>query len=113
MNSFKGTPSIFAFPDGHFDLVFTSGVLIHIAPADLPNALSEIHRCSNSFIWGMEYFSGEPTSVNYRDHEALLWKMDYAKRYLDQFDDLELIKAESLPYLKNSNVDSMFLLRKK
>ena len=29
------------FPDGFFDVIFTSGVLIHIAPPDLPKALYE------------------------------------------------------------------------
>lgn len=100
------------FPAGYFDLVFTSGVLIHIAPDDLPRAMEEIHRCSNSYIWGIEYYSPESTAVNYRGHQELLWKMDYAKIYLDRFDDLELVKREQLPYLDNPNVDCMFLLRK-
>jgi pseudaminic acid biosynthesis-associated methylase len=101
------------FPDEYFDLVFTSGVLIHIAPDDLPKAIGEIHRCSKSFIWGIEYYSAEPTAVNYRGHQELLWKMDYARFYLDHFDDLELLKSEQLPYLDNPNVDCMFLLRKR
>ena len=100
------------FPDGYFDLVFTSGVLIHIAPDDLPKAIGEIHRCSNSCIWGIEYYCAEPTEVNYRGHHELLWKMDYAKFYLDHFDDLELVRREHLPYLDNPNVDCMFLLQK-
>ena len=44
------------FPDGFFDVIFTSGVLIHIAPPDLPKALHEIHRCAGGFIWGLEYY---------------------------------------------------------
>ena len=51
------------YPDGFFDLVFTSGVLIHIAPADLPKALREIHRCAGRFIWGLEYYSPQPAEV--------------------------------------------------
>jgi len=99
--------------DGYFDLVFTSGVLIHISPADLPRALDEIHRCSRSWIWGMEYYAPEITQVNYRGHDDLLWKMDYARRYLDRFDDLELVREQSLPYLNSSNVDTMYLLKRK
>jgi pseudaminic acid biosynthesis-associated methylase len=101
------------FADKYFDLVFTSGVLIHIAPDDLPKAIGEIHRCVRSFIWGIEYHSSEPAAVNYRGHQELLWKMDYAKFYLDHFDDLELTKSEHLPYLDSPNVDCMFLLRKR
>ncbi len=101
------------YPDGFFDLVFTSGVLIHIAPADLPKALREIHRCAGGFIWGLEYYSLQPTEVPYRGHEKLLWKMDYARLYLDLFDDLEPVRVEQFPYLEDANVDSMFLLARK
>jgi len=56
------------FPDGFFDVIFTSGVLIHIAPSDLPKALHEIHRCAGGFIWGLEYYSPQPMEVTYRGH---------------------------------------------
>ena len=36
------------FKGGYFDLVFTSGVLIHIAPSDIGSVLEEIYRCSNN-----------------------------------------------------------------
>jgi pseudaminic acid biosynthesis-associated methylase len=101
------------YPDGFFDLVFTSGVLIHVAPADLPKALREIHRCAGGFIWGLEYYSPQPIEVAYRGHERLLWKMDYARLYLELFDDLEPVRVEQLPYLEGTNVDSMFLLSRR
>jgi pseudaminic acid biosynthesis-associated methylase len=100
------------YPDGYFDLVFTSGVLIHIAPDDLSRAVKEIHRCTRSYIWGLEYHAPQATEVNYRGHDQLLWKMDYPKLYLEQFKDLELVKSKPLPYLESNNVDLMFLLRK-
>lgn len=99
------------YADQFFDLVFTSGVLIHIAPADLPAAFGEIHRCAKRWIWGFEYYAPETTEVKYRGHESLLWKTDYARCYLRQFDDLELVREERLRYLNNDNVDSVFLLR--
>jgi pseudaminic acid biosynthesis-associated methylase len=100
------------FPDQHFDLVFTSGVLIHISPSDLPKALREIYRCSRHWIWGFEYYSPNPTEISYRGHNNLLWKMDYASRYLQEFSDLDLVKEEHVPYLESANVDSMFLLKR-
>jgi len=99
--------------DTDFDLVFTSGVLIHISPADLERALDEIHRCAKTWIWGMEYYAPEVMQVNYRGHDDLLWKMDYVKRYLDRFDDLELVREQRLPYLNSSNTDTMYLLKRK
>jgi len=101
------------YADRYFDLVFTSGVLIHIAPGDLPKALAEIHRCTNSYIWGHEYHAPELTEINYRGPRGLLWKTNYVGLYLKQFDDLELQQQEFLPYREDANVDCMFLLRKK
>lgn len=99
--------------DSSFEVVFTSGVLIHIGPNDLPHAMDEIYRCSHSYIWGMEYYSADTAEVSYRGHSQLLWKMDYARQYLERFPDLELVREQRLPYLENKNVDAVFLLKKK
>jgi pseudaminic acid biosynthesis-associated methylase len=106
--------SSFALPyeDKYFDLVFTSGVLIHISPNNIPAAMKEIHRCAKSYIWGSEYYAPVATEINYRGHSDLLWKMDYAREYLARFDDLELMLEQTLPYIGNQNVDSMFMLRR-
>lgn len=111
-NLLQGSALAIPYPDREFDLIFTSGVLIHIAPDDLPMALSEIHRSAKTWIWGLEYFAPAMTEVNYRGHSNLLWKTDYARAYLQQFSDLELAGEERLRYLNNENVDTMFLLRR-
>lgn len=100
------------FRDGYFDLVFTSGVLIHIAPQDIERAMREIHRCSKEYIWGFEYYADTYTEVRYRGHNNMLWKTDFARLYLNLFDDLELVKEKQMKYLENKNVDMMFLLKK-
>ena len=99
--------------DASFDVVFTSGVLIHISPEDIGHAMDEIHRSSSMYIWGLEYYAPEVTEVSYRSHSGLLWKMDFARRYLERFSDLELVREQHLPYQENKNVDTVFLLRKK
>lgn len=101
------------YPDQSFDLVFTSGVLIHVAPTDLPIALAEIHRCARTWIWGFEYYAPQTTEVVYRGHDSLLWKTDFAQAYQQQFDDLELVREERFRYLDNENVDTAFLLRRR
>ncbi len=100
------------YKDGYFDLVFTSGVLIHIHPDDMGVVLNEIYRCSKAYIWGYEYHSDEHMMISYRGKENLMWKGNYAKLYLDQFPDLKIVKEKKLRYLENENMDSMFLLRK-
>ena len=109
----QGSALALPYDNDSFDVVFTSGVLIHIAPEDLPQAMAEIHRCAKTYIWGMEYYAPHVTQVNYRGHERLLWKMDYARRYLECFKDMDLVCEQHLPYLQNQNVDTVFLLRKK
>jgi pseudaminic acid biosynthesis-associated methylase len=109
----QGSALALPHEDASFEVVFTSGVLIHISPDDLPRAMDEIHRCAKSYIWGLEYYWPEVTEISYRKHSGLLWKMDYARRYLERFSDLELVREQRLPYLENANVDTVFLLRKK
>jgi pseudaminic acid biosynthesis-associated methylase len=115
INIIQGSAFDIPFKDGFFDLVFTSGVLIHIHPNDIVAAMKEIHRCSRKLIWGFEYFADNYTEVPYRGHANLLWKTDFARLYLDAFSDLRLIKEERIEYKsqqERGKVDSMFLLGK-
>lgn len=109
----QGSALDIPWPDNSFDVVFTSVVLIHIAPRDLPRAMDEIHRTSRRYIWGLEYYAPEASEIFYRNHSQLLWKMDYARLYLDRFDDLELVREERLKYLGDENVDTAFLREKR
>ena len=113
INLIQGDASDIPFKDGFFDMVFTSGVLIHISPSNLPSVLNEIHRCTRKYIFGFEYFSDVTQEIPYRGNRDLLWKADFVGRYLDLFDDVKLLREEHIKYLQNDNVDTMFLLHKK
>lgn len=113
INLIKGSAFDIPFKDSFFDLVFTSGVLIHINPDDLNIAMGEIYRCTSEYIWGFEYYADQYSEIPYRGSRNLLWKADFAKLYLDKYEDLELVKEKHFKYLDNDNVDSMFLLRKR
>ncbi len=106
----RGSALNLPFKDASFDLVFTSGVLIHIHPSDLTQALREIRRCSRRWIWGFEYFSEQSQEVVYRGKTNLLWKNNFAKEYLKVCPDLRILKEECLRYRQNKNMDKMFLL---
>lgn len=109
----KGSAFDVPFKEACFDLVFTSGTLIHISPKDINKALDEIYRCSRKYICGVEYFSDNYTEVKYRGHEKLLWKADFAELYLDRFSDLELVKEMRYRYLGDKElIDHAFLLKK-
>jgi len=103
-----GTP----FKDGFFDMVFTSGLLIHIAPTDIAQVLDEIYRCTKRYIWCFEYFAPKYMEVAYRGHNDLLWKANFCKMFLERFSGLKLVKEERFGYLDSDNVDTMFLLEK-
>ncbi|MDD5511007.1 MAG: methyltransferase domain-containing protein [Dehalococcoidales bacterium] len=112
INIIQGSAFDIPFKDGYFDLVFTSGLLIHIAPYDIANVLDEIYRCTKKYIWCFEYYSDVYTQIDYRGHAELLWKTDFAKLFLNRFRNMTLVKEEHFKYLNNDNVDTMLLLRK-
>lgn len=111
-NLVEGSALDIPYKDAFFDLVFTSGVLIHIAPEDLPLVMDEIHRVSKRYIWGFEYFSEELEEIDYRGHKNRLWKNDFLRLYMEQFPDLKVMKQRKIKYLMNDNVDMMFILEK-
>jgi len=112
INIIQGNAFDIPYKSSYFDLVFTSGVLIHIHPSDIKTICKEINRCSKKYIWGFEYYADEFTEVNYRDNSDLLWKADYANIYLSTFKNLDLVKEKRLKYLTNDNINTMFLLKK-
>jgi pseudaminic acid biosynthesis-associated methylase len=112
INIIEGSAFDIPYKDGYFDIVFTSGVLVHIAPQDIDNVLDEIYRCSKRFIWGAEYYYDQYINVPYREKNALMWKGNFSKMYLERFNKLYLVKEEFMKYLKNDNVDVMYLLEK-
>jgi len=87
--------------------------LIHISPRDINDVLDEIHRCSKKYIWGVEYFSEDYIEINYRGHNQLLWKTNFAKLYLDRFPDLKLVREKRYSYLEAKKlIDQVFLLKR-
>lgn len=84
------------FRDGWFDLVFTSGVLIHIAPDALAAALTAIYRASRRYIIAIEYDGAREQEIAYRGHAGALWKRDHGAAWLHQFPDLREIRRLEL-----------------
>ena len=99
------------FSDGMFDLVFTSGLLMHVPPDSLEKTMREIVRVSNRWAWGYEYYAPTSEEVEWRGQRGILWRDDHAKAY--QKLGLSLAKIRYLPHIMDgSKVDVMFLLEK-
>jgi pseudaminic acid biosynthesis-associated methylase len=81
------------FKDGAFDLVFTSGVLIHIHPRDLPRALAEIGRVSRRFVLYIEYDNASEVEVSYHGQGGALWKRDHRAAWLDAAPHLRPVRG--------------------
>lgn len=100
------------FKDNYFEVVFTSGVLIHISPDDLPKIMDELYRTTKKYIWCFEYFSEECAEIKYREEKNKLWKNNFLKLFLKRYPTLKIVKQRKIKYLNNDNVDMMFLLEK-
>ena len=84
INLIEGDALNLPFKDGFFDLVFTSGVLIHIAPKDRAKAMREIS----------------------------LWKANFPALYKKEIPSLKLVKQKIYRYKGETNEDVMFLFKK-
>lgn len=110
INIIEGSAFDIPFKNNYFDLVFTSGLLIHISPADINLALDEIYRCSKHYIWCFEYYSDTHTEIKYREHAGLLWSANFSILFLNRFHSLKLVEEEHFKYLNTNNISTMFLL---
>ena len=80
------------FPDASFDLVFTTGVLIHQPPDELGRVIDEIVRCSRRYVLCGEYRADALEEVPYRGQEGALFRNDYGRLYEERFPSLRLIE---------------------
>ena len=99
------------YHDGQFDLIFTSGLLIHIPPHRIDVVCAELARVASQWVAGYEYHSYLPVPVNWRGQSGLMWKADYPAYYRRQ--GLSLAKSWLLPHIDGSGSrDHAFLLTK-
>jgi pseudaminic acid biosynthesis-associated methylase len=64
-----------------FDLVFTSGVLIHVASEDIERAMRCIIAASKRYVLAVEYADEKEVEVSYRGHSERLWRRPFGSMY--------------------------------
>jgi pseudaminic acid biosynthesis-associated methylase len=64
-----------------FDLVFTAGVLIHVAPDDLAAVMVSIVNASAKWVLAVEYEAAQAREIQYRGHAGKLWKQPFGLQY--------------------------------
>lgn len=101
------------YKNNSIDLVFTSGVLIHVDPSDLDKMINEIYRVSSNYIVCIEYFSHKLEHVKYHGHDGYLFKRDFGKYYLDKYPSLQVLDYGFLwQPLDSSDNSNWWLFRK-
>lgn len=95
-------------PESSIDLVFTAGLLIHIAPDDLDRATHEVVRVARKYVLCIEYFSQTPVELPYRGQMGLLFKRDFGGFYLDRYSNFKCLDygflwQRELPIFDNPN----------
>lgn len=86
--------SLFELPfrDGWFDLAFTCGVLIHVPPSGLPDAMAEMYRVSRRYLLCAEYHDDAEVAVPWRGQASALWRRNYKALWLQRFPELTLVE---------------------
>ena len=115
LNVKLGSAYAIPYPDDCFDLVFTSGLLIHIPPEGLSLVMDEIYRCSKKWIWGFESFWFEELPITYRGKKDLMWLGDFSRMYFSRFfPSVEVVKEKVYKALdtEKEEFEVMFLLKK-
>lgn len=82
---------LIADPGDCFDLVLLKGVLIHIAPEDLPAVYRRAVESSRRYLLICEYYNPTPVEVSYRGESERLFKRDFCGEILDGHPEMKLI----------------------
>jgi len=84
--AFNGSIVESDFEPKSFDLVFTMGVLIHIHPDHLFANMDKMFKYSKRYILIGEYFSRTPVMLEYQGQRDKLFKRDFGKLFIENFD---------------------------
>lgn len=69
------------FPDRHFDLVFTHGLLMHIGPEHIDKVFRELARVTNRHLITMEIVVDRPDHPEYIERDIGRYSYNYGVKY--------------------------------
>jgi pseudaminic acid biosynthesis-associated methylase len=95
-----------------FDLVYTSGVLIHIHPGALNSIIHKMVGLTSEYIFGSEYYSDNLVEIKYREHTNVLWKQNFPLLFTKLYPSIKKIKEEKIYYKNEDLCDIVYLLKK-
>lgn len=89
------------------DLVFTSGLLIHIPPDQIRLAMENLADVSKRYVLAIEYAAKQEEMQEYRGHRDILWRRPYGDLYQEL--GLKLLRHESPEWLLYPGCDFWLL----
>lgn len=92
-NAVYGPARALPFRDRAFDLVYTTGVLIHQPDEDLIAVMDEIVRVARRYILCGEYHADETVELAYHGKQGALFKRDYGRLYAERHPALILRRS--------------------
>jgi hypothetical protein len=99
------------FPDNTFDLVFTSGCLLHVPPFARKDVCREVTRVTKRWIWGFESLGYSHDS--HASEAGIAWPDFWPERFLYSCDNLRFIKGRVVENVKPSKIKIvMYMLQK-
>lgn len=108
--------SIFDFKVANkYDLVITSGLLMHIIAEKLDVVYEKLYKSSSKYIAIIEYYNPIPVTIDYRGKKGILFKRDFAGDIMDKYKDIKLVDY-GFCYHRDNNFkldDSTWFLLKK
>jgi pseudaminic acid biosynthesis-associated methylase len=112
VQSIHGSGFDLPFRDDYFDLVFTSGVLIHQKPSEVERMMQEVIRVSGKYVMAIEYWNEMFIEMkDYRGGRETLYGGPYGDIYEKRY-GLKLLEEKNL--LKDQGWDNceMWILEK-
>lgn len=98
------------FADRAFDLVFTSGTLMHIPPFTRLRAIREVLRVARRWVWGFEPYSATPQTAFFGGLIPPAWPADFVALYRSEEPGLRVVREEVCRQPGRDMVYRMFLL---
>lgn len=74
-------PNLPALTNWRYGLVFTAGVLIHVAPTRIRQTMRDLIERSERYVLAVEYEADQEEEIEYRGERGKLWKRPFGKMY--------------------------------
>ncbi len=95
-----------------FDLVFTCGVLIHIADNELQETIHTMYNASKKYLLSIEYYARQKETILYRGLSDALFKRPYDQEYLQLYPPLQILEQGFLDKENGFDASTFWLFGK-